>query len=304
MSGHHAMIGVDATSTKQGGSSVGHSKPGLRATTTDTIIGHRADGRPIWAIYGSAPKDTSATMSVGDDDDDQTEDLDEDEDGEDEGDDASTADEDGNGESDGGEPDERDRLIEQLQTRLHKANYEAAQRKRYLRSNGIDPKTGQRAQADGDGGDTDSTAGDSETEGDATAGGSKSKASPQQAVIRRAEERGASRVTEKLMPIVAMQALRAELREAQWTGKDIDRVMRLVDFEQVDVEDDTVVGIAEQVAEIKSEFPEWFRKPKAETERPPRRRGAADVGGTDRGTRPPNKPKSWVERLDSRWKNA
>lgn len=72
------------------------------------------------------------------------------------------------------------------------------------------------------------------------------------------QDRGES--TLKLALIRA--AVESELRDRNWSGQDLNRVMRLIDKNTIDVDPDTgaVLGIQEQVDELQVEFPEWFKR--------------------------------------------
>lgn len=95
-------------------------------------------------------------------------------------------------------------------------------------------------------------------------------------------------------PIVVKSAARAAFAEAglviQADKPDaaMARAIRLLDLADIDVtEDGTVDGLAEQVAEIKAEFPELFA-PKAP-------RTARRVDGADKGNVTNGKPKTSAE---------
>lgn len=113
--------------------------------------------------------------------------------------------------------------------------------------------------------------------------------------VERAVEKATAKTESKYLPVVAGLAAKAALLDAGFTGTR-ERIMKLIDLDDIDVVDGEVTGIAEQIAEIKTEFPEWFRgqqKPGGE-----RRRGAADVDGGDRRTKQTASTGAWFEKVD------
>lgn len=127
---------------------------------------------------------------------------------------------------------------------------------------------------------------------------------------RRYEERGAARAEERFKPAVALFAAEAALREAGWSGKNMGRVLKMIDIDNLDVHFDgegwpAVVGLEEEIEGIRGEFPEWFRGEREDEDdlsprrRPGRRTGVREIDGGERG-RPADKPKGWKELLDER----
>src|SRR5690606_12393783 len=92
----------------------------------------------------------------------------------------------------------------------------------------------------------------------------------------------------------------AALARAGWSGKDLSKVMKLIDIDDVDLDDDgNVIGVEEQVEDLKKEFPEWFRRPRVSSRRPAASgsgKSTKDVGGA---AEPPvdTKTKDWKPRL-------
>lgn len=131
--------------------------------------------------------------------------------------------------------------------------------------------------------------------------------------VRAAEQRGRQSTLSQLTPILAQQAAESAMREAGFTGnrEQMDRALRMIDARSIDVQIDDdgfdVVGIEEQVDEIRDTFPQLFEREEPRTQRTrsardgdgpaPRRRrtGAASVDGGDRG-RQPRKPLTWLDR--------
>lgn len=131
---------------------------------------------------------------------------------------------------------------------------------------------------------------------------------------RKAEERGTSRAEARWKPAVVQFAAASALSEAGFASKKVGLALRLLDMDEIDVELDNdgqpvVYGLDEQVAKLKEEFPDLFRKARAADdedsgdERRPRRRtggrtvnGARAIDGGDRGkTR--QRPLRWEDRL-------
>lgn len=100
-------------------------------------------------------------------------------------------------------------------------------------------------------------------------------------------------------PIVVKAAARAAFAEAGLvlpagkTDTAMARAIRLLDLDDIDLKDDgSADGLAEQVAEIKAEFPELFAQKAAG-------RPVAKVDGADKGTGSNGKPKSSADLLAS-----
>ena len=94
---------------------------------------------------------------------------------------------------------------------------------------------------------------------------------------------------------VVRQAAKASLLEAGLTG-DASRLARLVDEDDVDVDDDGEItdGLEEQIEQIKEDYPDLFED---RTERKKERRSLRGIDGSDRGNgRPPRKLSS-AERI-------
>ena len=121
-----------------------------------------------------------------------------------------------------------------------------------------------------------------------------------QKLTQREVEKAATRAEMKYKLPLARAAAEAALARAGWSGKDLSKVMKLIDIDDVDLDDDgNVIGVEEQVEDLKEEFPEWFRRPRVSSRRPAASssgKSTKDVGGADK---PPvdTKPKDWKRRL-------
>ncbi len=140
---------------------------------------------------------------------------------------------------------------EQLLAAKKRADGEAAARRKYLRQHGIDPKTGEKLQAD-------------EPEAiDADPASSEQTQGLSQAEVRRQVEKAAAaaelRGMRKTRALVT--GVNSALAEAGWNGTRLNAVMRLLDLDEVDVDDDgEISGLSEQIADIKTDFPELFKR--------------------------------------------
>lgn len=248
-----------------------------------------------------------------DDDDDEDDEPDDDEPGEDDDPRArrrTTRNSDGDDDEDGWTPPGREEFA-RIEGALKRANGEAAKRRNvgkvmkrlgiedgdldsWLLSRGLDPDTGQpigdAVVGDDDGGNAVDGY-ERETEVDEPVDEPPArKRRDDREVVRQlisAERRGEQKALNRLTPILAQQAAETALRAAGFDGDRgrLDMMLRFIDPAQVDVEVDDdgfeVLGVDEQVAELREQFPELFGR-----DRSARRRTAADTGaGTDRAAR-------------------
>jgi hypothetical protein len=94
-------------------------------------------------------------------------------------------------------------------------------------------------------------------------------------------------------PLVVKAAARAAFAEAGIKGDAVHRVVRLLELEDLDVDEDgSVTGLTEQIEEIKQDFPELFAVAAPATRRTPK------VDGAGRAA-PSTQPKSSAERIAS-----
>lgn len=237
------------------------------------ILGYRKDGRPIHPIAGGAEGDPVAEADVEAEPEADVEPVDE------------------------WVPPTRedyDRLVAGKQ----KADSEAASRRKYLRQHGIDPKTGNKINPDPEPEADDEPAArprkDDEPRG----------ASP--AEVKRAVERAAAeaeiRGLRKTKTLVT--GLNDGLADAGWNGQRLGLLMKLIDLDEVEIDDDgEVTGLAEQIETAKREFPEAFKRAarSAGTSNPGAGSGqngapAAKVDAADKKP-PAPEPKGWAEQV-------
>lgn len=271
------------------------------------LLGYTAGGLPVYQLHGAAEDDEGDGDEEDDDEEDDEEDEDEDGEEDDDG-------EDGDAEPAGGRAPSAQEFQE-LQAAKRRSDHESAARRRLLTQMGVkfNSRTGEPSDPDylerlmdaaatlgagppagdrrgGDNGGTD--------ERNDRQGGSPgySQADVERAVAREVT-RAEARAEARYKPALATMALEAALRAAGWSGESTDVAMRMLDLDEVDVEGDRVVGVQEQVDDLKAEFPMLFR---GGSRRNGTRRGAEDVDGGDKRRRtPPPRKQSWEERISA-----
>lgn len=133
--------------------------------------------------------------------------------------------------------------------KLKTASGEAAARRKYLRQHGIDPKTGEKAQRD-------------ETEATEAAGEEGQQSGPSAAEIKRQVDKAAAeaelRGLRKTKALVT--GVNTALAEAGWNGQRLNSLMKLIDLDDVDIDDGEITGLSEQIDAIKAEWPEFFKR--------------------------------------------
>lgn len=148
-----------------------------------------------------------------------------------------------------------------------KADSEAAQRKRWLRDNGFDPKTGQKVEKpsvkldDDDDIDTGPAAKKNETKDDDKSKVDREKLEKTfQRQLERETAKAETRGRSTAYSLIA--EVPAALEEAGWNGKNLPRMIRLLDLDSVEIDDDGVdaEALSRQVTELKRDFPEFFKR--------------------------------------------
>jgi hypothetical protein len=104
------------------------------------------------------------------------------------------------------------------------------------------------------------------------------------AVVKAVEEARAEEAA-KFKPIVVTKAARAALLEAglatDTPSDKVKKMLRLIDFDDIDFDEDgEVSGLEDQIDQIKTDFPELFRKP--EPEKPEPKPRAPKIDAADR----------------------
>lgn len=188
---------------------------------------------------------------------------------------------------------------ESSQHKLRTASAEAMTRRKYLKAHGIDPKTGQKADPDPDPADgPDRTARDGQ--GDEPRG-----ATP--AEVKRAIERaaGEAELKGRRQTRALVTGLNASLADAGWNGQRLASLMKLIDIDDVEIDDDgTITGLADQIETIKGEWPEFFKRQRSTPANPAAGSGQNGAGGAKVDTAdkpaPRPEPKGWAEQVAAR----
>lgn len=211
-----------------------------------TVVGYRENGMPIYNIAGGSG-DVTVEASVQDEETDV-------EDSDDDGDDSEE-------ESDSWVPPTREDW-EKLMSAKTKADSEAAARKRYLRDAGLDPKTGkpiEKPKLDIDLEEDGETVAQEETP-KKDSGFSKEKLEKLfERNLEREVAKTEQRVRSQIVPLIS--AVPTALDDAGWNGKNLPRMLKLLDLDSVQVDSDgDIEGLTEQVEELKKDFPEFFKR--------------------------------------------
>lgn len=183
---------------------------------------------------------------------------------------------------------------EAQQGKLRTATGEAAARRKYLREHGIDPKTGQKIQPD---------------EPDPTTAAAAKDAPPQglsDADMKRAIDKAVTETQltgQRQMRTFAVGFNKA-LGEAGWNGTRLDSLMKLLDLDDVDIDDGEITGLTEQLETLKAEWPEFFKRTRSTSANSAGGSGqngapAAKVDTADKKA-PPPEPKGWAEQVAER----
>lgn len=190
-------------------------------------------------------------------------------------------------------PPSRDEY-EQMVAKLKTASGEAAARRKYLKQHGIDPKTGERLQRD-------------EPEGTDPAPEEPKQTGASAAEMKRAIEKAAAEaeLRGRRQTRALVTGVNAALAEAGWNGQRLNSLMKLIDLDDVDIDDGEITGLSEQIDAIKQEWPEFFKRTRSAN--PSNGAGgsgqngvpAAKVEAADKKP-PAPEPKDWAEVLAAR----
>jgi hypothetical protein len=237
------------------------------------VLGYRADGRPIRPIAGGSEPAPEPAATGPEPDDEQ---------------------------EPGTEPDDwtpptREEW-EAQQASLKRASAEAANRRKWLKAHGIDPKTGEKLDPDPDP-VPDPAAPKPQDPAGAPQGLS-------EAEVKRLMDRAVAET--QLKGVRQMRAFAVgfneELAKAGWNGTRLGHLMKLLDLDGIDIDDDgEITGLAEQIEELKAEWPEFFKRNRSTVAKPG---GVSGQNGTPAGNvdtadkKPPApQPKSWAEQV-------
>lgn len=228
------MIGMIDNETVLFGDSPLTARPG-------TIVGYRANGKPVYNVAGGA--DDVVIDDDADDDDDSDDSTD-------------------NADADKWTPPTKEDY-EKLLAGKQKADSEAAARKRYLRDAGFDPKTGKPIAkpsliSDDDDDDDDDS---DQTDVKASPGFNKEKFEKQfqrqlDREVQKAERTG------RTTAYSLIHEVPSALEEAGWNGKNLPRMIKLLDLDSVEIDSDGIDAdaLSDQVSELKKDFPEFFKR--------------------------------------------
>lgn len=206
-----------------------------------TIVGYRGNGMPIYNVAGGAD---DVVIDDDTDDDDDSDDSDA-----------------GNSDADTWTPPTKEDY-EKLMAAKQKADSEAAARKRFLREAGLDPKSGKPIAkpsllANEDDDDTD----DSDRDDKKSPGFNREKFEKQ---FQRQLERETQKAERsgRTSAYSLIHEVPSALEEAGWNGKNLPRMIKLLDLDSVEIDSDGIDAdaLAEQVSELKKDFPEFFKR--------------------------------------------
>jgi hypothetical protein len=222
-----------------------------------TVVGYRANGKPIYNIAGGAIDVT--TDDLVDDGDDDDDDVDEPDD----------SDEDS---GDKWVPPSKEEFDKILAAKA-KADSEAAARKRFLREAGLDPKTGKPVSKpkvkfdlgleDDDDADDDDDASVKPRKPDVSPNSTQLDPKKIQRELDRQLEREVARTEqrERDRALTLLVAVPEALEDAGFNPKNLKRALKLLDLDSVTVDSDgEIEGLNEQIDELKADFPEFFKR--------------------------------------------
>lgn len=212
-----------------------------------TIVGYRANGMPVYNIAGGA-----SDVVTGDDDDESGVSIDSGSADSDDDDD-----EDDRNEQDSWTPPSREDYLKLIADKK-KADSEAAARKRFLRDAGLDPKTGVKVEKptvelEDEDDDEDSTK--------ESKGFNKEKYVQQ---FERQLEREVSKAERsgRVSAYALIHEVPAALETAGWNGKNLARMTRLLELDDLEIDSDGIdaEALVSKVDGLKKDFPEFFKR--------------------------------------------
>lgn len=213
-----------------------------------TVVGYRANGMPIYNIAGGS---VEVDDNVEDDDDDDT------------------AEDDSEDAEDEWVPPSKEEFERLLQAK-QKADSEAAARKRFLREAGLDPKTGKPSAKkpavrledlddEDDSVDDEVEAQRKDARGDGKARSDKAFQRQLEREIAKTESRVRAEARDETTALLA--AVPTSLNDAGWNGKSLDRIIKLLDFDDIHIDSDGEIdGLDDQITALKEDFPHFFKR--------------------------------------------
>jgi hypothetical protein len=260
-----------------------------------TVVGYRGDGRPIYNVAGGSVEFSTDVSDRGksSDDDDDDDDNDDDDDSDDD--------------EDSFVPPTKEQW-EKLVAEKKKVDSESAQRKRLLRERGFNPKDGSPLKTtpklsavsdDDDDDDTNTTTTTSTTK--KTVDDTEDVKALQKRLQREMErnlldQEKDVRNEERTRGRTLMTAIPEALNTEGWNGKALPRILKLLDLDTLEVDEDGVTGLDDQVQELKNDFPEFFKRTrmKEAAEKVADRKTA---GGGTKQTSPAKVDGTWAENI-------
>jgi hypothetical protein len=259
-----------------------------------TVVGYRGDGRPIYNIAGGAVN-FEGTDDADDDDTGSETDDDDDDDDDDSQDDDWT-------------PPSKE-AWEKLIAEKKKVDSESAQRKRLLREAGINPKDGKPLKTtpklpsltDDEDDDSGSSKNSDSKESDRTPKDAFDAKALEKRLQREMErnlldQEKEVRNEERTRARTLMSAIPEALNSEGWNGKAMPRILKLLDLDAIEVDEDGIDGLEDQITELKNDFPEFFRRTrmKEAAEKVADRKTA---GGGTKKTSPAKQEGTWAENI-------
>lgn len=185
---------------------------------------------------------------------------------------------------------------EQHQASLKRASAEAANRRKWMRAAGLDPKTGKKLEPD------------PEPEPVTPPKPQDPNAAPppgmSEADVKRLMDKAVAET--QLKGVRQMRAFTVgfneELAKAGWNGARLGHLMKLLDLDGIDIDDDgEITGLAEQIEELKTDWPEFFKRNRSTTAKPGASSGqnGTPAGNVDTADKKPPapQPKGWAEQV-------
>lgn len=234
-----------------------------------TLLGYRKDGRPFYLIAGGAPKEgEDKEFDTEMDDDEGKEDEDDKDDDEEDEEEVEEDKEDAKKEDPKKSAQEQE--IERLKQRLAKTRRESAARRKKLEE--MNRNSDAEVKKDGD---------------------------DKEGAVREAKQAGYSEAEEKYKGMLHAVAGRVALMEAGVKPAKAKRALKLIDFDDVEIDDDgELSGIEDAIEDLKEEWPELFVVEREEDEdvAPVKTRVKSNhVNGADRKPKGIKKPKTATE---------
>lgn len=259
-----------------------------------TVVGYRSDGRPIYNVAGG-----SVSFESTDDDDDKgrrNSSVDDDDDDDD--------DDDTEVEDDWTPPTKEE--WERVLAEKKKADSESAARKRLLREKGFNPKDGtplkvtprltSTSEDDDDSSQKDDPKDTTRTPQDTFDAKALEKRLQREMERNLLDQEATVRKEERDRSRTLMSAIPEALNTEGWNGKAMPRILKLLDLDSIEVDEDGVTGLDDQITELKRDFPEFFKRTRMK-EAAEKVTDRKTVGGGRKQTSPAKVDGTWAENI-------